>query len=268
MASSSIEDNIIKSPTDDNNSTPVVNTSVAFADPSGSSSSNTTSKDGQFPLHLIPFIPDKPIYKGGLTYSKLSKKDKKNLQPLKVGSKQWIIEIEAIKPMYKDGKLHSSLSHNEKKTLRPLQDKWFNGKTTTEIALYRDNLTIALTHYQNVCYDYHTYLRRQHSPIASSSLPPTKGKKKQKGRATDPDFNIKQLQILEETMDESGLHLALTVRHNKLYEPEYVTHQAPRQLKRSATRNFNLDLHYNLHMRKRFHHFTEDSALVTNFCSN
>lgn len=97
MASSSIEDNIIKSPTDDNNSTPVVNTSVAFADPSGSSSSNTTSKDGQFPLHLIPFIPDEPIYKGGLTYSKLSKKDKKNLQPLKVGSKQWIIEIEAIK---------------------------------------------------------------------------------------------------------------------------------------------------------------------------
>lgn len=88
MASSSIEDNIIKSPTDDNNSTPVVNTSVAFADPSGSSSSNTTSKDGQFPLHLIPFIPDEPIYKGGLTYSKLSKKDKKNLQPLKVGSKQ------------------------------------------------------------------------------------------------------------------------------------------------------------------------------------
>ncbi|CAB5394307.1 unnamed protein product [Rhizophagus irregularis] len=227
MASSSIEDNIIKSLTDDNNSTPVVNTSVAFADPSGSSSSNTTSKDGQFPLHLIPFIPDEPIYKGGLTYSKLSKKDKKNLQPLK-----------------------------------------FNGKTTTEIALYRDNLTITLTHYQNVCYDYHTYLRRQHSPIASSSLPPTKGKKKQKGRATDPDFNIKQLQILEETMDESGLHLALTVRHNKLYEPEYVTHQAPRQLKRSATRNFNLDLHYNLHMRKRFHHFTEDSALVTNFCSN
>ncbi|CAB4496053.1 unnamed protein product [Rhizophagus irregularis] len=181
MASSSIEDNIIKSPTDDNNSTPVVNTSVAFADPSGSSSSNTTSKD---------------------------------------------------EPIYKDGKLHSSLSHNEKKTLRPLQDK------------------------------------RQHSPIASSSLPPTKGKKKQKGRATDPDFNIKQLQILEETMDESGLHLALTVRHNKLYEPEYITHQAPRQLKRSATRNFNLDLHYNLHMRKRFHHFTEDSALVTNFCSN
>ncbi|GET58710.1 hypothetical protein GLOIN_2v1792427 [Rhizophagus irregularis DAOM 181602=DAOM 197198] len=54
-------------------------------------------------------------------------KDKKNLQPLKV------------EPMYKDGKLHSSLSHNEKKTLRPLQDKWFNGKTTTEIALYRDN---------------------------------------------------------------------------------------------------------------------------------
>ncbi|PKY60561.1 hypothetical protein RhiirA4_484398 [Rhizophagus irregularis] len=97
MASSSIEDNIIKSPTDDNNSTPVVNTSVAFADPSGSSSSNTTSKDGQFPLHLIPFIPDEPIYKGGLIYSKLSKKDKKNLQPLKVGSKQWIIEIEAIK---------------------------------------------------------------------------------------------------------------------------------------------------------------------------
>ncbi|GBC49865.2 hypothetical protein GLOIN_2v1792427 [Rhizophagus irregularis DAOM 181602=DAOM 197198] len=237
MASSSIKDNIIKSPTDDNNSTPVVNTSVAFADPSGSSSSNTTSKDGQFPLHLIPFIPDEPIYKG-------------------------------VEPMYKDGKLHSSLSHNEKKTLRPLQDKWFNGKTTTEIALYRDNLTIALTHYQNVCYDYHTYLRRQHSPIASSSLPPTKGKKKQKGRATDPDFNIKQLQILEETMDESGLHLALTVRHNKLYEPEYVTHQAPRQLKRSATRNFNSDLHYNLHMRKRFHHFTEDSALVTNFCSN
>ncbi|GBC23959.2 hypothetical protein GLOIN_2v1792427 [Rhizophagus irregularis DAOM 181602=DAOM 197198] len=219
------KDNIIKSPTDDNNST--LNTSVAFADPLG-----------------------------GLTYSKLSKKDKKNLQPLKV------------EPMYKDGKLHSSLSHNEKKTLRPLQDKWFNGKTTTEIALYRDNLTIALTHYQNVCYDYHTYLRRQHSPIASSSLPPTKGKKKQKGRATDPDFNIKQLQILEETMDESGLHLALTVRHNKLYEPEYVTHQAPRQLKRSATRNFNSDLHYNLHMRKRFHHFTEDSALVTNFCSN
>src|SRR6185369_12074892 len=33
---------------------------------------NTTSKDGQFPLHLIPFIPDEPIYKGGLTYSKLS----------------------------------------------------------------------------------------------------------------------------------------------------------------------------------------------------
>ncbi|GBC22621.2 hypothetical protein GLOIN_2v1792427 [Rhizophagus irregularis DAOM 181602=DAOM 197198] len=135
MASIIDQDNIIKSPTDDNNSTPVVNTSVAFADPSGSSSSNTTSKDGQFPLHLIPFIPDEPIYKGGLTYSKLSKKDKKNLQPLKV-------------PMYKDGKLHSSLSHNEKKTLRPLQDKWFNGKTTTEIALYRDNLTIALTHYQ------------------------------------------------------------------------------------------------------------------------
>ncbi|CAB4482620.1 unnamed protein product [Rhizophagus irregularis] len=264
MASSSIEDNIIKSPTDDNNSTPVVNTSVAFADPSGSSSSNTTSKDGQFPLHLIPFIPDEPIYKGGLTYSKLSKKDKKNLQPLKVGSKQWIIEIEAIKAA-----TTKKSKKNRIKLIRFLIPFLsFNGKTTTEIALYRDNLTIALTHYQNVCYDYHTYLRRQHSPIASSSLPPTKGKKKQKGRATDPDFNIKQLQILEETMDESGLHLALTVRHNKLYEPEYVTHQAPRQLKQSATRNFNLDLHYNLHMRKRFHHFTEDSALVTNFCSN
>ncbi|GBC17763.2 hypothetical protein GLOIN_2v1792427 [Rhizophagus irregularis DAOM 181602=DAOM 197198] len=197
MASSSIEDNIIKSPTDDNNSTPVVNTSLSPC------------------IRMASYILRYLIMK--------------------------------------------------RKTLRPLQDKWFNGKTTTEIALYRDNLTIALTHYQNVCYDYHTYLRRQHSPIASSSLPPTKGKKKQKGRATDPDFNIKQLQILEETMDESGLHLALTVRHNKLYEPEYVTHQAPRQLKRSATRNFNSDLHYNLHMRKRFHHFTEDSALVTNF---
>ncbi|PKY33038.1 hypothetical protein RhiirB3_451658 [Rhizophagus irregularis] len=239
MASSSIEDNIIKSPTDDNNSTPVVNTSVAFADPSGSSSSNTTSKDGQFPLHLIPFIPDEPIYKGGLTYSKLSKKDKKNLQPLKVGSKQWIIEIEAIKAA-----TTKKSKKNRIKLIRFLIPFLSSYKATRDRETQLD------------------------SPIASSSLPPTKGKKKQKGRATDPDFNIKQLQILEETMDESGLHLALTVRHNKLYEPEYVTHQAPRQLKRSATRNFNLDLHYNLHMRKRFHHFTEDSALVTNFCSN
>ncbi|CAB4426001.1 unnamed protein product [Rhizophagus irregularis] len=187
---------------------------------------------------------------------------------LKVNANNWISAMEALKAednarqstkrsqasTSKGGKDADEKRQSEK-YIENLTLKWDANKV---LAQHYESFCSTLTHYQNVYYDYFSYLNKQpiHYPAESRSV--KKGKKtKFQDRSNDSLFNPAHLEMLNEKKDDCDLHLALTLRDNALYFSNPSDVLVPRVRKRPSHNNFNLDSHYDLHTKKKFRIYTD-----------
>ncbi|CAB4404258.1 unnamed protein product [Rhizophagus irregularis] len=193
----------------------------------------------QPPDDLLPYIPDEPIYKDGRVYSLLSNKEKANLRPLEAGSKSWFNVIRSIKQLEISKEILSS--------------KW---NTNYPIAQHCEKLCSILSHHQDACYDFFSYMNKFDHVIPSDVK---KGKKpiKKNYSSDNFSFNRRHLNTLEDIQEKSAVDLASFVHNSSPYgviPPDFLI---SRERKRFAIDNFNLDSHYNLYRKKKFRYDTE-----------
>ncbi|CAB4422154.1 unnamed protein product [Rhizophagus irregularis] len=201
------------------------------------------------PDELLPYVPTEPIYKNGVTFAYLTKKEQRTLKPLIVRSKNWIKAVRAIKARVEE-KNALEASIEEMKIKWEVHDK--------EFATLYDSSFNGLYHHQNVCHDYFAYLSKHFAPSASSTPSSKKGKQKVKYGPDNPPFNQQRLLEFEAKFDISKLHLALTKRNRDLYYPDYYSKLPRREHKRTVDNYTNLDSFHGLHQSKRSHIVSED----------
>ncbi|PKY56991.1 hypothetical protein RhiirA4_428654 [Rhizophagus irregularis] len=175
------------------------------------------------PDELLPYVPSEPIFKDGVTFEYLSKKEKRTLKPLIVGSKYWIKAVRSIKALAEE-KNALEAHTDELKIKWEVQDKVF-------VTLY-DDLFSDLFYHQNICHDYFAYLST--TPGSSISFIPTSKMSKRhiKYVHNNPRFNRNHLLKLEADCFNSNLHLALTKRDHDLQYLDFYDKLPRRERKR------------------------------------
>ncbi|PKY58061.1 hypothetical protein RhiirA4_479641, partial [Rhizophagus irregularis] len=205
------------------------------------------------PSHLIPLIPEDPIYAGGLFSQPPSRKViKKNLQPLMVGSDAWLAHMEQI---YKQ---HEA-QERYKEHLLACGIKWDIDPDRGE---YRNDSLQVLMAYTDAFHDYE--LKKLEIASRPPVLPVTKNmnKKKQKKKnkqvdnastSTPMPAIMTDNEILEElhsTVMDREHGIVYHYKQATLYQPELMVMDV-NLTKRRADINGNLDIHYGLHMTKK-----------------
>ncbi|PKY62955.1 hypothetical protein RhiirA4_490473, partial [Rhizophagus irregularis] len=205
------------------------------------------------PAHLIPLIPEYPLYVGGLLNQPSPGRIKgKKLQPLMVGSDAWLAHMEEIykeherERKYKELKLENSI-------------KW---EVDPDRAEFREDLSRNVTAYTDAFHEYES------KKLEIASRPPPlpvpinikKGKQKKKnthvGKAststsmpvikTDKEI----LKDLEHTVCIYEHTVVMIIRDASYYNPEIMVMDANSK-KRRADTNGNLDSHYGLSIPKK-----------------
>ncbi|CAB4424398.1 unnamed protein product [Rhizophagus irregularis] len=190
------------------------------------------------PDELLPYVPSEPIYKDGVTFAHLTKKEQRTLKPYVVGSKLWIKAVKSIKALA-DEKNAREAYIEEIKIKWEVYDKEF-------ATLYEDLFVICYNH-QNICHDYFAYL----STSPDSLISPTPSSKKQQ-KLINYQFNRNHLLQLEAHFEGNVLELALMRHHCDLYYLDFYSKLPRRERKRTVDNYTNLDSFYGFHIAKTY----------------
>ncbi|PKY62159.1 hypothetical protein RhiirA4_488169 [Rhizophagus irregularis] len=189
------------------------------------------------PEELLPYAPDVPIYKDGVTFENLTKAEQRKLNPLIVGSKFWIKAVKAIKSRADEKNALDAHIEN-------IKIKW--EVHDKELATFYDDWFGVLRCLQNACHDYFAYLCIV--PDSSALFMPSSKKEQKRNNFI---FRQRRLSELEADFEDINLELNLLVRHHELYYQDFCSKLTSRERKRKVDDYTNLDSFYGLHLTKR-----------------
>ncbi|CAB4415789.1 unnamed protein product [Rhizophagus irregularis] len=250
VASLSRDSDVISTVIDNSSSTFNVNAPV-FIPKKMVQSKKTYDKPTVRPIpdELLPYVPNEPIYKDGITFAYLTKNEQRTREPLVVGSKNWIKAIREFKARA-----------DRKKALddyvEEIKMKW--EIDFKEFAISCDALSKNLFNLQNICHNYLAYLSTCPVISASSTLSSKKGKQKATYGPNNPPFDQRHLLELKDKVEECYLSLALAERDNVLFFPDFHNKLPRGERKRKVDNYTNLDSLHGFHRSKRSHIVTED----------